>query len=437
MSEELNISIMAEAETETVVESAPAPSLAEAYEANHADSSGEQESRKKQRSERNTTLSQEADTAREIAESGRQRHIVKTQPEQSLADAFQGTASPEAEQFELPEAFTAYAPEDIEAVLGLMGLTEDDLKEPRFAALALKELEASFQPAGEEESSEEPEQTEDETEKPKEKPEEKSEEKKPAATLPSTLAELTEEQRVEMNKHVEQVWERTQKTNAGPYHENFVKSLAGILETPPEHMQSLDRTIQALEWGAQSIVETAVPAVVTEYLQQHIVAIFRQVLPQVFPEALESYMPGASADYSERTLTSVWNGVRGDLPEFSMEADSQFQELSKKLPPELASWEPKAPDGSALPVRVALKAKAEVVAKLMRGEKAGPRALQEAVVAALEHGRRSAERSNRRVSAGRALGKGHTAGTIGKQERSETSLRDAYSAVHDRDGGIV
>jgi hypothetical protein len=168
-------------------------------------------------------------------------------------------------------------------------------------------------------------------------------------------------------------------------------------------MGTLDKTIRALEWGAQSIVETAVPAVVTEYLQQNVVAILRQVMPHVFPEAMENYMPGSEEDYSERTLTSVWNSVRGDLPEFSMEPDSEFQILAKTLPAHLASWEPKSPDGKSLPLRAALKAKAEVVARLMRGEKTGPNALQEAITKAMETGKRSAEKSNRRVSAGRTL----------------------------------
>src|ERR1039457_5364193 len=101
MSEELNISIMAEAETETVVESAPAPSIAEAYEANHADSSGEQESRKKQRSERNTTVAQEEDTAREIGESSQRTEHAKVKREQSLAEAYEGIAPEAAEEFTL------------------------------------------------------------------------------------------------------------------------------------------------------------------------------------------------------------------------------------------------------------------------------------------------------------------------------------------------
>ena len=65
----------------------------------------------------------------ERGESERQRHVVKTQSAQSLADAHDGTGAPEADEFELSDAFTAYSAEDIGAVLGLMGLDEADLKD--------------------------------------------------------------------------------------------------------------------------------------------------------------------------------------------------------------------------------------------------------------------------------------------------------------------
>jgi hypothetical protein len=452
MPEQLTVIPVIMAEAETVVESGP--TLQEAF---HAGPAPEREAEPEiDRPKRNTKLSEETDTQRQLDEMRTADERAKPKREQSLAEAYEGVEPEPAESFTLPAGFEQFSADDIAAVCGLLGLEEGDLKEPRFAAMALKELEASFASTeDEEEDDPDPELEENEDdEESKEKNEEDQKEAEAAARaeaaakaeaerkaanrpLPQTIAELTADQRIEMGQHIEQVWERAQKINSSVYTENFVASLGNILETPPEQMPRLRETVEALQWGAQNIVETAVPVVVTNYLQEHIIPILRQCLPHVFGETMEQFAPGFSADYSERTLTSVWDSVRGsDLPEFSMEADSEFQKLAQALPPQLLSWEPKAADGKSLPIRAALKAKAEIVSKLMRGERASPKALQEAVTNAMEIGRRGAEKSNRRVSASRALGKGRTTGSIGKQERGETSLRDAYSAVHDREGGI-
>ena len=377
----------------------PQPSLAESYNERNADATGviEASKRKPQR-----------EAAPEPEERG--AHLAKTEPAQSLSDAFDGLQPPPAEEFELPAEFTPYDGDAIESILGLMGLTESDLLDPDQAALVLAELQEAF-PLAEQENGEE---AEEEAEKPEDKPEEKTEEKKPEAR-PSKLAELTQDQRVEMSKHVEAVWGRAQQVNDPVYTEHFTKALAGALGTPPEAMEALQSTVEILQFGAQNMLESALPAMVHSYLQQN------------FADVMEGYAPGFSARYTQQTIESTWDAVRGnDLPAFG---SPEFEELAKSVHekhPFLNDIDFKDAKGNPLPVLDALRAKAELTARLCRGERVSPKTIQ----AAVERGKADANKTNRRVSASRALGKGRSIGSIGKVEESTTTLRDAYSARH-------
>jgi hypothetical protein len=408
------------AEDVMTVETQPESTIAQAYEQEHGDPTGAK--RKPERaaeSGRNQSLADEEGTAREIGESERQRRIAKVQPTQSLADAHAGLPAPEAETFELPDGFSDYSAEDIQAVLGLMGLKEEDLQEPRFAALALKELESSFSPV---ESEDGEENEEEETEEQEDTEEEKKEEEKPVEARPSKLAELTPEQRVEMSKHIEQVWNRSQQVNDPIHTEHFENSLAGILGTPPEQMETLHNVVEVLQFGAQNLIESTIPAMVQAYLQHN------------FAGVMEGYAPGFAANYTQQTISRTWDAVRGnDLPAFgTVEFDELAKEVHEKHP-FLNDIDFKDAKGNPLPVLDALRAKAELTARLCRGERVTPQTIQDAV----ERGKADANRSNRRVSAQRSLGKGKSSGRIGQAESSGTSLRDAYTAQHGRDGGIA
>jgi hypothetical protein len=212
MSDELNISIMAQADAEVAVESAPAPSISEAYGARNDDATGEKESRTRRRSERNVTVADEEDSLREIGESNRRAEHARPRREPTLQEASERIEPETAGEFTLPAEFARYDPADIEGCLGVMGFSESDMLRPELAALVLKELNDSFSQNASEDGEEDEGAKEEEAEA--KKPEEqKPEEKKPAAPpLPSTLAELTPEQHAEMSRHIDQVWERAQKT---------------------------------------------------------------------------------------------------------------------------------------------------------------------------------------------------------------------------------
>src|ERR1035437_7029435 len=96
---------------ETAVVEAPQPTLAESYIERTSDSSGEAESK----AESKRRLREAAPEPEE-----RGAHLGRTEPTQSLQDAFDGLQPPESETFELPAAFTPYESDAIQAVLGLM-----------------------------------------------------------------------------------------------------------------------------------------------------------------------------------------------------------------------------------------------------------------------------------------------------------------------------
>ncbi len=425
-------------EVTTTVETQPEPSIASAYEEVHGDPTGSKRKPERTESGRNVTLADEESTARELAESGRQRHVVKTQPEVSLADAHAGISTPEAEEFELPDGFSAYSAEDIDAVLGLMGLTEDDLKEPRFAALALKELEASFSPVesedGEESESEE-EATEEETEEDAEKkPEEKSAEKTAALPIPKTVEEYVgnDPQKMEaLNKHIEATYQRATSMSEPVMTDVFVRGLASALQTPAENVPMLKEVVDVLQYGGYALVEAAVPkllpALVDEYMGQRFEAI------------LEHFAPGLKQMHNEAMIANTWADVL-EMEEFkdaglpSWDDKEAFKAASDRVHkdnPWLSEW-----DNPKVPVAEALRQKAILTAKLLKGETYSPQQRMKAIQQAIETGKKSAQSSNRRVSASRVGRSGKTSGMIGGATEERQSLMSAYNAQHGKDGGI-
>ena len=408
------------------------PSLADAYESQHGDPTGAGAKRKPAESGRNTTLTDEEGSAREIGESERQRHIAKIQPEKSLADAYDGIAAPDAEEFELPDAFTAYSAEDIEAVLGLMGLSEDDLKDPRFAALVLKELESSFSPVdSEDEADEETEDAEEEEaeEKAEEKqPEEKKPEEKPATNpLAKKLADLTPEERTAMQAHIEQVFDRSKQINAPVYTEHFVSALGKALDCPPEQMERLGGVVEILQFGAQNLVESAVPALVHRYMQENFAPNFGAIM--------ESYAPGLADSYREAVVANTWADTLemdefkdAGLPKFGT---PEFDEAAKTVHeknPWLNDFDPKDKNGRPLPILEALHVKAAVTARLLAGEKLSPKQVMAQIAEAQAAVRKNAEGHTRRVTASRILSSGrHTSGSMEKPKSERESLMDAYA----------
>ena len=407
-----------------VVEQSSAPSLAEAYEAGQNNLAYEAGQNNLERGERTdplpkriSKLSEQKDTQRELNETYQQAEHAKPRREPTLQEALDGVQPEAAQEFTLPSEFASYDAADIEACLGLMGLSESDMQRPELAALVLKELESSFPQNTENDDPEmEAEESEDEAEE--EKPQDK---KKPVD--PNADPRLTEIPIEALHKHADEVWTRAEQINHPQAVKLFTDGLAKVLDTPPENRKMLEDTVSVLQWGAQSIIESAVPALVHSYMEAN------------FANVMEGYAPGFQQNYTSDMLNRTWDSVRGnDLPKFGT---PEFHELAKEVHekhPFLNDIDFKDRNGKPLPVMDALRAKAELTARLCRGERVTPQTIQDAVA----RGRADASRSNRRVSASGAMGRaGRTTGSIGKHERGETSLRDAYNAEHGKDGGIA
>jgi hypothetical protein len=324
-----------------------------------------------------------------------------------------------ADELSIHASLRGFQADTIAGYMQQFGLEAEDLSDAKVARMLAQQMKADGE-AGEDSEAED----EDETE---EKSEENKAEEKPPEPRPSKLAELTEPQRAEMTKHVDQVWDHAQQVNDPVYTEHFENALAGALGTPPEARESLRNAVQVLQFGAQNLIESALPALVHQYMGQN------------FGQIFETYAPGLGAMYSEAAVANTWESVINQeeykslrLPSFGTpECDEAFQEANRNNP-WLATFDPPGPNGQPMPMQQALKVRAGVIAKLIAGERLSPAKVNAQIQAAVETGKRSAERNNRRVSASRSLGSGRHADN---NTEKFTSLRDAYSSRHGN-GGI-
>jgi hypothetical protein len=325
-----------------------------------------------------------------------------------------------AEDLSLHKSLRGFSADAIAGYMEQFGLTADDLSNPAIGRMLATQMTADGEASEDSEAEDEDEQTEAKAE------EQKAE--KAAEVRPSKLAELTEPQRAEMTKHIEQVWDRAMQVNDPVYSEHFENALGAALGTPPEAREALHNAVQVLQFSAQNLMESALPALVHGYLSQHTGELF------------ESYAPGLSAMYSEAAVANTWESVikqeefKGlSLPSFgSPECDEAFQEANRNNP-WLATFDPPGPDGKPMPMQQALKVRAGVICRLIAGERLSPAKVAAQIQAAVETGKRSAEKNNRRVTAGKALGGGRSTGSMGR-EPEKFSLMDAYSSRHGNGG---
>jgi hypothetical protein len=370
----------------------PQPTIAESYLERTSDASGIAESSKRK----------PRAAAPEPEERG--AHLAKTEPKQSLSDAFDGAAPPEAETFELPAEFTPYESDAIEAILGLMGLTESDLLDPEQAALVLAELEEAFpltEQEGEQEAGEE--EGEEEEQEPAEQA--KPEEKKPVLPTPQSVAEYVgndPEKLKTLNEHIEATYQRARSMSDPVMTDVFVTGLAKALGTPAENLPALKDVADILSYGGYSLVEAALPKLLPQ--------LMHGFLAENFGPILESYAPGLGDAFRVATIENTWHDCLAmdefkdmGLPRFNT---PEFQAAADKVHaanPWLNSFDPAGPDGKPLPILEALKVKAQVTARLLSGERISPKQLMEKIAEATAAGKRDAERTNRRVSASRIM----------------------------------
>ena len=396
------------------------PSLMESYGERSLEGGAPKEPEK---TGRNTTLSEEEDTARSIANLGEEEESKrKPKQRQTLAEAFEGVQPQEAEDLELPEILQGFSLDYISALMIKHGLSAEDIQDQRIAGMLREEMDRleNYEP----DESEEEEPTEEKAEDEKAGDEKTSEgEAKKAPVHPELQPE-------EIKKYLETTWEKAQQINAPQMSKLFEESLAATLGTPAESRETLHDVCELLSYGGTSLVQSAVPAMVDEYLQQN----FAPHMMRYFAPALEHFVPGIQAAFNNAQADTCWNKVReeneafADLPDFE---SKEFIELRDKIvanSPWIDSWDP---DPNMPPLK-ALEEKAKLFARLAIGERVDPKRVAAQMAQAIETGRRSAQSTHRRVSASRTMGNAEkSTGRIG----GEVSDREGLMAAWKRGGG--
>lgn len=412
------------AETETAIaepaaEQPAAPSLGDAYAAHHSGAEETKSERKArtltQDNERNATLADEENTARGIGESARK----PLRREQTLSEAFDGVQPEEVSSGDFPEALQGFDRDAVEAAMISFGLTEADLEDERWVAAIADALENAAEadpdadPDAEEEDGDGSEETEEE--KPAEK---KPEEKKPAdLPVPKSVEEFVAgdpEKLKALNAHTEALYNRSQETNSPVMVDLVTQAVARAIGTPPEQMEVLRNTMDIVTTGVYGVVETAVPkllpALINDYMRQN------------FGLALEAVAPGLQESHITRTCEGIWGDVCGsdefkdaELPKFGTPEFAEAAKAVHEKNPWLNEFDPKGPDGKQLPVLKALRVKAELTARLLRGERVDSKKTMQLIADAIATTKKSASNANRRASASRISGAGKTTGTIEKK----------------------
>jgi hypothetical protein len=181
-----------------------------------------------------------------------------------------------------------------------------------------------------------------------------------------------------------------------------------------------------------SLVEAAVPKLVPQLVTEYLRANFEPFLEYV--------APGLKAMHNEAMIANTWGDVL-DMEEFkdaglpSFDDREAFNAASDKVHkdnPWLTTWDP----GPKVPIQEALRQKAILTAKLLKGETYSPAQRAKAISEAIETGKRIATSSNRRASVSRATGRaGRTTGAMGKETSERESLMSAY--VRGGGGGAI
>jgi hypothetical protein len=334
------------------------------------------------------------------------------------------------EDLGIHKSLRAFSADQIAAAMEEFGLDADDLADSKVAKMLAAQMgEAS---EGEEKSDEEAE--EDQPEKTDaEKEAEKAAEEKPVPVPPGkSISEFTPEERQAFEKHVGEIYGRSLECNSKPYVERFTGALTAAMQADiaadPQGL-SLENTVGVAIYGVQAAIESTAPAV----LRQEAPAIIMDFMRQNFSGLLNQELPGLKAHYQAAECDANWDSIiksaefkDAKLPRFESEEWMNESRAVITANPWFATF----PNDPSLSARDALHLRGTVLARLMAGERLSPAKVTAQINEAMETGKRSAEKNNRRVSASRSLGSGRH--HDGGQEKA-TSLFDTYTA---RNGGL-
>ena len=422
-------SLMAEAET--AVTEATQPSLSEAYSEGQNVGLTETPRRRREESQRNTALEQEEASARELVEADKEtREKITVRRSPTLAEAHDGTEIEEQtiEHDAIPASLRGrFSADAISAAMNVLGLNEDDLQDERWQVILEQRLEeeAAANPEDEDEPNPETEESEEEKED-EQKPEVKDE-----ATKPPVHVDLAPE---DVKKYVDKTWERSQQVNSPQMTKLFSDSLATALGTPPEQRELLDNVVGLLNYGGTSLVQSAVPALVNEYMRENFVQNNHEYMRQYANDILEFAMPGCVSRYQENLVKDLWAETLAHedfsgkgLPVYGTPEFSEAAVAVHAKNPWLENFEPMGADGKPMETLAGLRAKAAVTARLLVGERVDPKKIAQQTADAYALGKKSSDTSKRRVTASGSLGRGKTRSiSFGPEGTDREGLMDAY-----------
>ncbi len=351
--------------------------------------------------------SRDAALAKELKQQAREAEEARQD-----AEAQEDSEDSEHGPAKLPKPLQKYPQERVAEILGKFGIPESQLANKHVVELVKSKLEADaliadLKASKGDEATEDAENNDGE----QEQAEARNDERQESSQQPP------EHEAAE--RHAQQIIADIKQFNSPENVQAFRNELAAVFGADsPEAAANCDRLTNVILTGAHSLLATAVPALIERHLGN----------------ALESVMPGLGDMYRDAMLHNIWSDAKNSdaaykgFPDFG---SPEFYDLAEKVHaahPWLSNFDLRDPHGNPLPVRDALMAKAKLTCRLIAGEKITPETLK----ASFEKGKAEANRSNKRVSAGRALGAGRSTGQIAPAHKAPEggSLMDAWKSRH-------
>jgi len=389
----------------------------------------------------NVTLADDEASQRDFQERDRaHRGRGTVQRPQSLADAHAG-AQPEtveilSDDFVLPIELSDYSFGDVVAVMDELGYTQHDLENDPSLVYVIEEklIESGVPDDPDAEEDDDSDTAIEKAEEPAKLEEIAEVEPKPDA-LVVHHGEITPEQ---LSAHLDSSFARAEEVTHPVVRQEYIASLHDILwnmplETPEQRVKQCEVLVRFVESAIMGMTMAAHGALTTEFIRANLPAIMEAGLPP----ALNEYIPGLKAAFDQAQVDNTWaDTMESDefktlgLPKLhTPEFGEAMQECCDRNPWFL-NFRPTGPSGEQLPLQEALRIKMAIGARLMAGQRITPAKLAAIASEAREAGKKSAERSTRKITANGMLGRGRTTAAMEKEE-THRSLRDAYTAHND------
>lgn len=301
----------------------------------------------------------------------------------------QAEESEESETTESPLA--QFEDESVQQWAEYMGLTPEDLENPRVAAMLAQQMNSAVE-------------------------QEQSELRASQAGQGATQQGQPPTQE-EFNSYVAQIHQAVQNPaiNDPVMFKAFNGELSKILgDGSPEAQAQAERLGTLLTTGGLNLMVSAVPALVAHAL----------------PQLLDSILPGLREMHSDATASNAWLDCKNEfgksLPDLDTPEFDQLRAAVVQANPWITEMVWKGPDGRPLHPNDprSVRQQARAFAQLAMGRKLNP----ESIAKAVETGKKEAQAHNRKVTASRSLSAGRSRSNFARESRNE--FLDAINAFN-------